>query len=55
MEKNSVKTLPIKGAEQVATETATYLKDRKSGKEKSLKVGSKKVNSTFMDGFDWVE
>lgn len=53
MEKSSVKTLQIKGMEQVVAEAATYIKDRKSGKEKSLRVNSPKVNSTFMAGFDW--
>lgn len=53
MEKPSAKILTIKDANTVATETAQYLADRKSGKETSLKVGAKKINDTFMDGFDW--
>jgi ABC-type proline/glycine betaine transport system ATPase subunit len=52
-EKKSAKTLEIKGINQVTADAKKYILDRRSGKEKSLRVGSEKVNSTFMDGFDW--
>jgi hypothetical protein len=38
---------------QVVEETKTYIKDRKEGRQTSLRVGSNKVNSAFLDGFDW--
>jgi ABC-type proline/glycine betaine transport system ATPase subunit len=47
------KTLQIKSISEVAESAKQYIADRKSGKEKSLKVKSEPVNSTFMNGFDW--
>lgn len=54
MEKSSSRTsLPIKGIDEVVVETKQYIEDRMSGKEKSLKTGSHKLNSHLMNGFDW--
>lgn len=53
MEKNSAKLLPIKAISEVVDDTRRYILNRKSGKEKSLKVKSNKVNKSFMNGFDW--
>lgn len=39
--------------EEITSETSKYIHDRKEGLEKSLKVRSDRVNSTFMNGFDW--
>lgn len=52
MAKRSFSNLQIKSITEVASEAETFIKDRRSGKEKSLKVSSAKVNSTFMNGFD---
>ncbi len=53
MEKGSFNGLAIKTISDVVEEARVYISDRKTGKEKSLRVSSKKVNSAFMDGFDW--
>lgn len=53
MENRSYKSLPIKGIDEVAVETKKYIVARQSGTEKSLQVSSKKLNSCFMNGFDW--
>lgn len=52
-EKKSSGTLPIKTMEDIVAETVTYIERRRSGEETSLKVASKRINDTFMDGFDW--
>lgn len=52
-EKVSAKTLPIKSIGEVVETTKTYIDNRRNGKEKSLKVGSEKINKTFLAGFDW--
>lgn len=43
----------IKSLDTVAIQAVKYIKARQSGKEKSLKVASSKVNNTFLNGFDW--
>lgn len=53
MEKISVNTLEIKSMSKVVEDTKKYIKDRKDGKQTSLKVSSSKVNSSFLNGFDW--
>lgn len=52
-EKRSANTLSIKSMATVAAEAKTYINRRKTGEEKSLRVGAKKVNSAIMGGFDW--
>jgi len=47
-ERSSIKSLAT-----VADEALKYIRARQSGKEKSLKVASEKVNKTFLNGFDW--
>lgn len=51
-EKKGVRTLEIKDMSTVVEEARTYIYDRQTGKQRSLRVGSPKVNKTFMDGFD---
>ena len=46
-------TLAIKSMATVVAEAKQYINDRHTGVVKSLKVASKRVNETFMDGFDW--
>lgn len=53
MEKSSLKTLEIRSIAEVAKSTKQYILDRKSGKERSLKTGSHKLNKCLMNGFDW--
>lgn len=53
MEKRSANVLAFKSMPEVVEEARIYIEDRKAGKQKSLRVGSRKVNETFMDGFDW--
>ena len=52
-EKKSARTLQIRNIREVASETRIFIDNRRTGKEKSLKVRSSKVNNCFMDGFDW--
>lgn len=52
-EKKSANTLSIKSLAEVAVEASKYIERRKTGEEKSLKVGSKKVNTAIMGGIDW--
>lgn len=52
-EKKSARTLQIRNIREVASETRIFIDNRRTGKEKSLKVKSSKVNNCFMDGFDW--
>ncbi len=52
-EKRSANTLAIKSLSDVVVEAKTYIERRRSGEEKSLKVGSKAVNSAIMGGLDW--
>lgn len=53
MAKGSASTLSIKSMTAVVDDTKKYIKDRHLGVENSLSVSHKKVNSTFMEGFDW--
>lgn len=53
MEKKSSKVLNIRPLSVIAEEAKDYIRKRANGEEKSLKVGSEKVNRAFMDGFDW--
>lgn len=53
MEKRSSRSLNVKGISEVSKEAREYIVERAEGREKSLKVASKKLNSCFMDGFDW--
>lgn len=53
MEKSSLKILQIKHISEVAEDTKKYILNRRSGKEKSLRVSSQKMNKSLMDGFDW--
>lgn len=53
MENKSFNGLEIKPISQVVEETKDFIERRKSGQEQSLRVSSPKVNSLFMDGFDW--
>ena len=46
-------SLEIKSINNVAKITKEYIIDRKNSKQKSLRVKSEKVNSCFMNGFDW--
>jgi len=52
-EKRSFKSLTVKEITEVIEEAKVYIDHRKSGKERSLRVGSDKVNQSFMGGFDW--
>lgn len=45
--------LTIKPISRVIEETTRFVRDRRDGKERSLKVGSEKFNAAFMDGIDW--
>jgi ABC-type lipoprotein export system ATPase subunit len=46
-------SLEIKSINNVAKITKEYIIDRKNSKQKSLRVKSEKINSCFMNGFDW--
>lgn len=46
-------TLRIKSMTEVVDEAKYYINERREGRQQSLKVVSEKINSTFMDGFDW--
>lgn len=46
-------SLKIRHISDVANKTREYIKDRRDSKQNSLKVKSDKVNSCFMNGFDW--
>lgn len=48
-----MKVLDIKPISEVVELTRKFIKNRRIGKEKSLKVNSKKINDVLMDGFDW--
>lgn len=52
MEKASFSKLSIKSISTIADEAKVYIERRASGLEKSLLVGSAKVNSVFMNGID---
>lgn len=52
MEKSLHKGLQIKSISTVVEEAKIFIKARKAGTEKSLKLKSKKVNSAFMNGID---
>lgn len=52
-EKKSANTLTIKPLSEVVIEAKRYIEKRRTGEEKSLKVGSSKVNNSLMGGFDW--
>lgn len=53
MGKTSFNGLQVKSISHVIDETKQFINDRKTGKEKSLKVSSNKINEAFMDGLDW--
>lgn len=53
MGNKSYNSLQIKVIDEIASEAKVFITDRRIGKEKSLKVASEKVNSTFMNGIDW--
>ncbi len=53
MENNSSRGLTIKSISEVVEDTKSFIDRRRSGVETSLRVRSSKVNSAFMDGFDW--
>lgn len=53
MNEKSAKILQFRNISEVVEETREYIQDRRDGKQQSLRVKSKKVNDTFMDGFDW--
>ncbi|MFN9111574.1 MAG: DnaB-like helicase C-terminal domain-containing protein [Bacteroidota bacterium] len=46
-------SLEIKSVKTVADNTKQYIIDRRNSKQRSLRVKSEKVNSCFMNGFDW--
>lgn len=53
MERKSFNGLSIKPIGEVINEAKKFIQDRKEGKEPSLRLGSEKINSAFMDGLDW--
>ena len=53
MNQKGANILQFRGISEVAEEARVFIENRRSGKEQSLKVKSKKINETFMNGFDW--
>lgn len=53
MEKTSFKSLAIKQMPEIVNDAIKFIESRQKGLEPSLKVKSKKINDTFLDGFDW--
>ena len=52
-EKKSFNSLPIKPLKEVTEEAKLFISNRKEGIEKSLRLKSHKINSSFMGGLDW--
>ena len=53
LEKKSFNGLAIKQISDVVEEAKLFIRNRKEGIEKSLRLSSDKVNNHLMDGIDW--